>query len=44
MNGGTEYTITPHMMGVKRLEAKIPLKDGWLLVEVVDDKVTSKIL
>ena len=44
MNGGTEYTITPHMMGVKQLEAKIPLKNGWLFVEVEDGKVTSKLL
>lgn len=42
-DGGAKYEITPHMMGVKELEAKIPVKDGWLLVNVTDGKVTSKI-
>ncbi len=39
INGGKSYEITPHMMGVKELEAKIPLKEGWLVVKVTDDKI-----
>ncbi|MBQ2986762.1 MAG: hypothetical protein IJE23_04695 [Tyzzerella sp.] len=35
-DGGASYKVTPHALGVKELEAKIPVKDGWLLVKVVD--------
>jgi len=31
--------VTPHAMGVKEIEAKIPVKDGWLFVKVVDGEV-----
>lgn len=41
--GGKLYEITPHMMGVKELQAKIPVKDGWLSVKVIDGEVVSKI-
>ena len=43
INGGETYEITPHMMGVKELEARIPLKDGWLSVKVTDGEVASEI-
>lgn len=43
INGGETYEITPHMMGVKELEAKIPVKQGWLSVKVINGQVTSKI-
>lgn len=43
INGGETYEITPHMMGVKELEAKIPVKQGWLSVKVTNGEVTSKI-
>jgi len=42
--GGESYEITPHMMGVQELSAKIPVKEGWLLIDVVNDKVTSKLV
>ena len=42
-DGGESYEITPHMMGVKELEARIPVKDGWLSVKVTDGEVVSKI-
>lgn len=43
VDGGASYEITPHMMGVEELEAKIPVKDGWLSVKITDGKVESKI-
>lgn len=42
-NGGEDYELTPHMMGIEELEAKIPVKNGWLYVKVADGKVVSKI-
>lgn len=38
-NGGETYEVTPHMMGVEELEAEIPIREGWLSVKVVGDKV-----
>ena len=43
IGGGESYEIAPHMMGVKELEAKIPVKDGWLFVRVNEEAVTSEI-
>lgn len=42
-DGGESYEITPHMMGVKELEARIPVKDGWLSVKVIDGEVISRL-
>lgn len=42
-DGGAAYEITPNMMGVKEIEAKIPVKEGWISVHVLDGKVTSKL-
>lgn len=42
-DGGESYEITPNMMGVREIEAKIPVKAGWLSVHVLDGKVTSKL-
>jgi len=39
VDGGASYEVTPHAMGVKEIEAKIPVKDGWLFVKVVDGEV-----
>lgn len=39
-DGGEKYEITPHMMGVKEINAKIPVKDGWLSIQVMDGEVT----
>lgn len=41
-NGGDSYKLTPHAMGVKKIEAKIPIKDGWLMVKVEDGKVVKE--
>ena len=39
-NGGETYHVTPHTMGLKEIEAKIPVKDTWLFIHVVDGEVT----
>lgn len=44
-DGGDSYEVSPHTMGIKNIEAKIPIKDGWLFLQVVEGKVikTEKI-
>ena len=44
VDGGKSYEITPHMMGIRELEAKIPVKTGWLCIKVKDDEVISEIV
>ncbi len=39
LNGDT-YEVTPDTLGVKEIEAKIPVNDGWLLIKVVDGNAT----
>lgn len=41
-NGGENYEVTPNTLGVQEMEAKIPLKDGWLFIRVIDDKVITQ--
>lgn len=41
VNGGATYELTPHMMGIKELEAKIPVKSGWLFIKIIDGEVIS---
>lgn len=41
VNGGETYEITPHMMGIKELEAKIPVKAGWLFIKIIDGEIIS---
>ena len=44
-NGGEIYEFTPNPLGVKEIHAKIPIKTGWLEVDVVDGHVNvNKIL
>lgn len=38
-DGGKEYEIIPHTMGVKEIKAKIPVEDGWLWIQVTNGKV-----
>lgn len=38
-NGGEVYEIIPHTMGIHEIEAKIPVKNGWLSIRVVDGKL-----
>lgn len=35
-DGGETYEVTPHAMGVKEIDARIPVKNGWLSVRVKD--------
>ena len=39
-NGGGTYHVTPHTMGLKEIEAKIPVKDKWLSIHVTDGQAT----
>ena len=43
IDGGKSYEITPNMMGVREIEARIPVKIGWLSIHVLDGKVTSRL-
>lgn len=36
INGGEKYEVNPHVMGIKDVEAKIPVKSGWLFIKVTD--------
>ena len=42
MYSGVFYEVTPHAMGVKEIEAKIPIRDGWLFIKVKDGKVVKE--
>jgi len=35
-DGGKSYELIPNTMGIERIEAKIPVKDGWLDIKVID--------
>lgn len=37
-DGGETYEVTPHAMGVKEIDARIPVKNGWLSIQVKDGK------
>ena len=39
IDGGSSYELQPHAMGIKEIEAKIPIQEGWLFLRVVDGKV-----
>lgn len=41
-NGGEKYEVTPRVLGVKEIDAKIPVKDKWLCIHVVDGEATVK--
>ena len=38
-DGGEKYEVVPHTMGVQEINAKIPVRDGWLLIQVKDENV-----
>lgn len=42
-NGGDTYEIIPHTTGIHEIEAKLPLKKGWLSIQVINGKLTSKL-
>ncbi len=41
-DGGKTYEVTPHAMGLKELHAKIPVKDGWLIIDVINGNSTVR--
>ena len=41
IDGGKTYEITPHTMGIREINARVPVKDGWLLIRVLDGNVVS---
>ena len=46
IDGGATYEISPHAMGIKEINAKIPVKDGWLEIRILDgllDKINKKV-
>lgn len=40
-DGGETFSIEPHTMGLTNITAKIPVKQGWLSVEIVDGQVNT---
>ena len=40
-NGGNSYELMPHAMGVKKIEAKLPVKNGWIFIKIQDGKVVQ---
>lgn len=38
MNGAGDISVSPNSMGLTYIEAKLPVKDGWLLITVKDGK------
>lgn len=38
-NGGEKVHCNPHLMGLQNIEAKIPLKTGWLELEIHGDDI-----
>lgn len=36
--GGAAYELAPHPMGVKEIHAKLPVADGWLVIDICDGK------
>ena len=41
LDGGASYELTPHTMGIRHIDAKIPIKDGWLKIKIEDGKVVE---
>ena len=35
-DGGEQYEVKPHPLGVKEIHAKIPIRTGWLTIDVID--------
>lgn len=40
-DGGRTYEINPHTMGIEKIEAKIPIQEGWLLIYVNNGQVET---
>ena len=42
--GGKIAKITPHTMGVEEIHARLPVKDGWLQIDITGDQVNTQIV
>ena len=42
--GGKIAKITPHTMGVEEIQARLPVKDGWLQIDITGDQVNTQIV
>lgn len=40
--GGEKFTVSPNMLGVDTLQAKLPVRDGWLQIRIDGDSVTAE--
>lgn len=40
LTGGEQYTVTPHTLGIQKLYAKIPIKTGWLEINIENEEVS----
>ena len=41
-NGADRYTLEPHMSGVKTIDAKLPVKDGWIAIHIDENGAEIK--
>ena len=39
-DGGEVYDVAPHTLGIEEIHAKIPTKNGWLIIDVTNNKVS----
>ena len=40
-NGGETFSMEPHTMGLKNIKAKIPVKGGWLSIQITDGEIET---
>lgn len=40
-DGGKISSVEPHTMGLRNIKAKIPVKNGWLSIVIIDGKVST---
>lgn len=40
-NGGETFSVEPHTLGLTNIKAKIPVKDGWISIQITDGKVNT---
>ncbi len=40
-NGGETFSVEPHTMGLTNVKAKIPVKQGWLSIQIIDGTINT---